>query len=458
MHKLFQILQYNVHRSKNVVMAQFLRDPKVLEADIIAIQEPWDNPFQDTTHQLLYPEQTRGRARVCLYVSRKIDPMKWKHTVHSRDCQELELHYGTGTLRLYNIYNPRLDADSQTDTLDILEQVINRQNSSCLLLGDFNLHHPAWGGDYIRHTDTRSDKLLELTDAWLLDLWTEPGAITRDEQGHQSTINPHRWSNDLKTPSQIEDATDFLIEVVQQAIAYSTPWARPSSEWANPDWTPECTEMVKLTRLCRRIYTETHTNDDWEAYTKVRNRKGKVISRSLQRGHRKRVRETVDQGPRGMWRIAKRARNRAGGQTGIIPTLCQGDHIAETAEQKVNLLCEAFFPAPPQADISDIQGRVYDQSRDVVFPDINEHEIIKAIRKAPPDKAPGLDAIPNKVWHALTAVSTFIQALKTLFNACICAGHNPRHFQASITSSCAKQHPETSASPSLTAQSPSLIL
>jgi exonuclease III len=288
MHKLFQILQYNVHRSKNVVMARFLRDPKVLEADIIAIQEPWDNPFQDTTHhpantthQLLYPEQTRGRARVCLYVSRKIDPMKWKHTVHSRDCQELELHYDTGTLRLYNIYNPRLDADSQTDTLDILEQVINRQNGSCLLLGDFNLHHPAWGGDYIRHTDTRSDKLLELTDAWLLDLWTEPGAITRDEQGHQSTIdltwgsmdltarlvacemapdvhadsdhlpirllldidtpptpapkrrnwkamdvqklcefvaaniNPHRWSNDLKTPSQIEDATDFLIEVVQ---------------------------------------------------------------------------------------------------------------------------------------------------------------------------------------------------------------------------------------------------
>jgi hypothetical protein len=37
MHKLFQILQYNVHHSKNVVMAQFLRDPRVLQADIIAI-------------------------------------------------------------------------------------------------------------------------------------------------------------------------------------------------------------------------------------------------------------------------------------------------------------------------------------------------------------------------------------------------------------------------------------
>jgi hypothetical protein len=35
-----KIYQYNVHRSKDVVMAQFLRDPEVISADIIAIQEP----------------------------------------------------------------------------------------------------------------------------------------------------------------------------------------------------------------------------------------------------------------------------------------------------------------------------------------------------------------------------------------------------------------------------------
>ncbi|KAF4210539.1 hypothetical protein CNMCM5878_004249 [Aspergillus fumigatiaffinis] len=504
--RTLQILQYNVHRSKNVVMAQFLRDPEVLRADIIAIQEPWDNPFQDTTHhpakathQLLYPEatETGGRARVCLYVSRKIDPTKWNHTAHSQDCQELELHHDAGTLRLYNIYNPHLDPNTQTDTLDLLEQVLDRQDSSCLLLGDFNLHHPAWGGDHVRHTDRRSDRLLELTDTWLLDLWTEPGAVTRDEQGHRSTIDltfgsmdltarlitcemapdihadsdhlpirmlldistpppqtpkrrnwkamdaqklcdfvsanidPSRWSRNLETPNQIEDATDHLIEIIQQAITCSTPWARPS-KWANPDWTPECTEMVKLTRLYRRVYTDTHTDDDWIAYTKVRNRKGKVISQSLQRGHRRRVQQTVGQGPRGMWRIAKWARNREG-QAGIIPTLRLGDRVAETAEQKVNLLREAFFPPPPPADLSDIENRMYNPTQDITFPDINEHEIIKAIRRAPPDKAPGPDAIPNKVWHALSTVPAFIQALKTHFNACIHVGHNPQHFQVSTT-------------------------
>lgn len=47
--------------------------------------------------------------------------------------------------------------------------------------------------------------------------------------------------------------------------------------------------MVKLTRQYRRFYTDSHTEDDWEAYTRLRNRKGRVVSRTLQKGYRKRV-------------------------------------------------------------------------------------------------------------------------------------------------------------------------
>jgi hypothetical protein len=37
MSRELKIYQYNVHRSKDVVMAQFLREQEVISADIIAI-------------------------------------------------------------------------------------------------------------------------------------------------------------------------------------------------------------------------------------------------------------------------------------------------------------------------------------------------------------------------------------------------------------------------------------
>ena len=48
--KSFEILQYNVRKSWSV-MATFLRDRKVLAVDLIAVQEPWKNELQHTTHQ-----------------------------------------------------------------------------------------------------------------------------------------------------------------------------------------------------------------------------------------------------------------------------------------------------------------------------------------------------------------------------------------------------------------------
>ena len=39
-HSTLSILQYNVHRSRDMVMASMLRDPKIYEYDILAIQEP----------------------------------------------------------------------------------------------------------------------------------------------------------------------------------------------------------------------------------------------------------------------------------------------------------------------------------------------------------------------------------------------------------------------------------
>ena len=44
-HQELRILQYNVQKSRDVVLASLFQNSKTLEYDILAIQEPWRNPF-----------------------------------------------------------------------------------------------------------------------------------------------------------------------------------------------------------------------------------------------------------------------------------------------------------------------------------------------------------------------------------------------------------------------------
>ena len=55
---------------------------------------------------------------------------------------------------------------------------------------------------------------------------------------------------------QIEAQCRKLLEVVQLAIDFSTPWAKPSV-WSNPDFDNECKAAVKEVRRLRRIHTRT---------------------------------------------------------------------------------------------------------------------------------------------------------------------------------------------------------
>ncbi len=146
--KELKIYQYNVHRSKDMVMAQFLREEEVVSADIIAIQEPWENPYQNNTHhplkqthELLYPaaSETGGRARVCVFVTKQLEHT---HLAHSRDCQEVRVKTESGELRIINVYNDQQQGAALRLLQDKLSPTRGQRGFSYLVLGDFNLHHP----------------------------------------------------------------------------------------------------------------------------------------------------------------------------------------------------------------------------------------------------------------------------------------------------------------------------
>jgi hypothetical protein len=134
-----KILQYNVMKSRDKIIARLLRDPKIQEYDILALQEPWRNPFIPTTHNpishsfhLYFPKDNREvPARVYFFVNKRIDPNRWTFTEYTPDLSTLEITTRTLTVEevakfyIHNIYNPPRSLDHRTSYLPYLRTVLS---------------------------------------------------------------------------------------------------------------------------------------------------------------------------------------------------------------------------------------------------------------------------------------------------------------------------------------------
>ncbi|KAK7433457.1 reverse transcriptase, partial [Colletotrichum acutatum] len=120
-------------------MATLLRDPNIDNYDIIAIQEPWRNPYSATTHHpandrfhLCYPSsEENGPARVCFFINKKLDHSRWqfREREEKRKWKAIDKETFIETLRgsLPEIQRPRtktaLDRYVET-TIDALSAAI----------------------------------------------------------------------------------------------------------------------------------------------------------------------------------------------------------------------------------------------------------------------------------------------------------------------------------------------
>ena len=124
------ILQYNVRKPRDIVTASLLRDPQVHEYDILAIQEPWRNPFMATTHHpakdkfyLCCPAgDEEGPVRVCFFVNKRIDYKKSRFKEHTRDICSLiiktnEERQDRQQITIHYIYNPIRSTTGERTTL-----------------------------------------------------------------------------------------------------------------------------------------------------------------------------------------------------------------------------------------------------------------------------------------------------------------------------------------------------
>ncbi|KAF2844552.1 hypothetical protein T440DRAFT_355671, partial [Plenodomus tracheiphilus IPT5] len=162
--------QYNVRKSRDMVMASLLRDPGIHDFDIIAIQESWRNPYTATTHHpakdrfhLCYPTgDADGLPRVCFFIQ----------------------------LAVHNVYNPPKGTRNQRSTLPQVREALDKHRTDeQIILGDFNLHHPLWGGLNKGVTDPETEDLIDIIGDFGLHSTLPPGTVTYEEGRSRSTID-----------------------------------------------------------------------------------------------------------------------------------------------------------------------------------------------------------------------------------------------------------------------------
>ena len=97
------------------------------------------------------------------------------------DCiQMAQVWTSQGLIQLINVY---VMADGGWVTLgsdSALRKVpeIFDEGLECILLGDFNLHHPSWGGEWVQRVDEAAQELIDMTTQQGLCLATSQGVTT----------------------------------------------------------------------------------------------------------------------------------------------------------------------------------------------------------------------------------------------------------------------------------------
>jgi len=382
--------------------------------------------------------------------------------------------------------------------VDVRTILHDNQSSEQILLGDFNLHHPMWGGTGVRHIDPESADLLAIMEDFNLGSTLPPGTITYEERTSRTTIDlclvtvglvdrvvrsqvdrdldhdsdhlpistvidmriqqldatPKRdWKRldeavynkalkqalpPLRRPANKTALDTYVQEIVgaiREAIDKAIPYSRPSDR-IREGWSEECRAVLAEAKRLKRVHSQRHTGESWEAYRAARNHKARTIKKALRNTHREQV-EQAAKSPEALWRLVKWAKTRENPAPVVTPAIQHPETQQAVTDpaKKADIFRDTFFPVPPEADLEDIRNAHYDDQVDM--PPVTEKEVRDAIRAASPLKAPGPDGIINKALQA--GLAQLATHLTRIFNQSLHLGYCPAHFRESTTVVLRKQ-------------------
>jgi hypothetical protein len=327
-----------------------------------------------------------------------------------------------------------------------------------LVLGDFNLHHPIWGGARLPTAHLAAERLVEVIfEQGGCELLTPPSTITYPTNQGGTTIdlafastelaesmlecrvaieldhgsdhlpivsrfrieppiakpNPRRcWKNLdinkarasianlevnrlIRTKVEIEQYARYLSTQLYLALDQSVPWKR-ASEYANPWWNPQVAEAVFNAKAARRAWLNARSEESRQLAIEL----GRIKARVIAEAKRESYRQFVDEATQGdkLWKLARWSRG-AGGGLSQVPPLKTEHGIADNYAGKVRALRDRFYPTT-QADLSDLDAH---GSKELfaVKQSTTIDEITAILASCSSSSAPGDDEIPFSFLKAL---------------------------------------------------------
>jgi hypothetical protein len=424
-----KIIQYNAGLNSHASTRPFFDSISPEEYPILAIQEPGFNkegiPYCPKGYHIAINSSKGTAAKVCFMISRSVPPGDWTSSSTGCHVSTLRIQTQEETITLINVYSPG-DTGPRITAWNDTQKVLDEVKGEVILLGDFNTHHPKWGGAHVPskaqaehlliETTRRELRLLTLqgeatwrrgTQESVIDLTfatedtanlltrcmpREEWALTQDHipiEIHISLgVNPitttrkyalqkAEWDKirvylaDSKWTASTDPITELHAEI-QNAMETFCPKAKPS-QFTKPQWSTEATTLIKAKRQAKRKYHAYGGEHDLCAYNQLSKRLRKQIQSTSRANWRRHIAESTSDlsipHNRGLWKLASWSRKRAGrpAQDPHIPPLRRTTQDTATDDnlEKARILAEKFFPPGTQAYLGDIE------TQDDGIPDTN---------------------------------------------------------------------------------------
>lgn len=507
-----KIIQYNCGNTNHKATRPFFDGIEPEDFQIIAVQEPAYMPHNKATYcpkGFHLASTNTPTTRACFMVSKTVPIQDWQFHAYDDLVAAIHMRAAGGTLTIINVYNPR-ERSAQIRTWNRIQEAIEAAEGEVILLGDFNTHHPQWGGSHIA-SEQQAERLLVDTETRGLHLLTEPGVATWRRNSSESVIDltfatrgirdsvqfcgpneqwaltqdhipieirlaRRRLTRDTQTARRMYrldkadwgkitqhienskwDTATSPIETLQEVISDSLQRYCPVSRrgpYSNPKWSPRASELIAGARRARRRYHESGNDHDRTAMQSFQNLLQKELRRTNRANWRRFVSElTADTDKtkmRGLWKMSKWSRRHTGDPpTDIhLPALRRSndDQSSNDDREKAQILAEKFFPIVGQADLSDIASETLPESRISIPLKITKEILEEAITHLPKRKAPGPDTIPNEVLQRIR--SEIQEGLAQAMTRCLVGGQLPPKLKESHTVVLRKERKQDYSLPS----------